>query len=392
MKDNISKLTDCYGCGVCVVSCPVNIISLTENNDGFYSPIVEPQDKCIECGICLRVCSFNHAQVSVCDPTVKAYAAWSKDDEVRKRCSSGGISYEIGKTLIHHGYKAVGVRYDAETHRAEHYISFTPGQFLESRGSKYIQSNPVKAFGKIGRDSKYLVCGTPCQIDSFRRMIRLKNIERNFVLLDFFCHGVPSLLLWDKYISSVGKKIGKIISVDWRDKDTGWHDSWSMRIKPEGKDDKCDESSADYVSRYSSGDMFYRFFLGNYCLDKCCYDSCKYKLTASAADIRVGDFWGSKYLDDDRGVSSVLAITPEGDEVLKSIPGIELIEYGDVDVVLEGQMAHCPPMPPLRSRIIARLKSRASLSAIYYGTVKIYNLRFLPSRVIGKIKKFIGLR
>lgn len=28
MKDNISKLKDCYGCGVCVIACPKKLLIL----------------------------------------------------------------------------------------------------------------------------------------------------------------------------------------------------------------------------------------------------------------------------------------------------------------------------------------------------------------------------
>ena len=91
MKDNISKLKDCYGCGVCVKACPVKIISLKENKDGFYAPVIENQDKCVECGLCLKVCAYNHDEVAGDASDVKAFAAWSKDPLVRQWCSSGGV-------------------------------------------------------------------------------------------------------------------------------------------------------------------------------------------------------------------------------------------------------------------------------------------------------------
>ena len=35
---NISKIHNCYGCGVCAISCTKNIISIELNDNGFYEP------------------------------------------------------------------------------------------------------------------------------------------------------------------------------------------------------------------------------------------------------------------------------------------------------------------------------------------------------------------
>ncbi len=98
---------------------------------------------------------------------VKSFAAWSKDAAVRRKCSSGGVGFEVGRTLIGEGYKVCGVRYNAERNRAEHNVATTIEELIPSIGSKYIQSYTVDGFKAINRNEKYLVTGTPCQIDSF---------------------------------------------------------------------------------------------------------------------------------------------------------------------------------------------------------------------------------
>ena len=85
---------------------------------------------------------------------------------------------------------------------------------------------------------------------------------------------------WFKYLDDVEKKIGKSQEVIWRDKETGWHDSWVMKIKGD---------KAKYTSWWSKGDVFYRLFLGDYCCNKACQKACKYKYNRSSADIRIGD-------------------------------------------------------------------------------------------------------
>ena len=94
-----------------------------------------------------------------------------------KKCSSGGVGFEISKILLEQGYKICGVRYNPTLNRAEHYISVSKEELVQSAGSKYIQSYTVDGFRSIDRKEKYLVVGTPCQIDSFRRYIRKNHIE-----------------------------------------------------------------------------------------------------------------------------------------------------------------------------------------------------------------------
>lgn len=227
---NITDVRDCYGCGVCATVCARNIIELRLNADGFYEPYLTDKSKCTDCGLCLSVCSYANDGLSLKSDVIKSYAAWSNDNKVRHRCSSGGIGFEIGRTLINQGYKVCGVRYNIDKNRAEHYIATTVEWLIQSVGSKYIQSYTVEGFKAINRKEKYLVIGTPCQIDSFRRYIQKFRCEDNFVLLDFYCHGVPSMLMWQKYVAWAEKQVGKLVYVSWRNKFTDWCDSWATSI------------------------------------------------------------------------------------------------------------------------------------------------------------------
>jgi len=319
---------------------------------------------------------------------VQAFGAWSNNTNIQSRCSSGGIGFEIGGLLIEEGYEALGVRYDPVTNRAEHFIATTVEEFMPSVGSKYIPSFTTDALEKLDRSKKYFFVGTPCQVDSLRRYIRLKGIEKNFILLDFFCHGVPSLNLWDKYYNKVRSKIGDISFVSWRNKTTGWHDSWSINADKKTSSILVDwhdsynlkirEEKHLYSSRLSQGDMFYRFFLRNLCLNECCYSSCKYKLTNSAADIRIGDFWGKKYENDNKGVSGVLVFTDSGKETIARLCKTCTFEPAEVSDVLEGQLKHNVQKVKLYSLIKRALCSPMSLSMIY-------NTVFLASRVLNRI-------
>lgn len=365
MNKNISSVHDCYGCGVCATACGRKIIEIDLNADGFYEPHITDPNKCTNCGICTEVCAYLHDDLSLQNSEIHPYAAWSKDHLVRRKCSSGGAGFEIGKYLLGQGYKICGVRYDANKNRAEHYIATNVEELIPSAGSKYIQSYTVDGFKAINRKEKYLVTGSPCQIDSFRRYIRKFRCEDNFVLLDFFCHGVPSMLVWKKYTEWAEKQVGKITYASWRNKWTGWHDSWAMGIDGEEHGEKINwhdsydmlirEKKSYIESRLSQGDMFYQLFLGDCCLGKQCYDHCKYKYNHSSADIRIGDLWGKTYNDDDDGVSGAVAFTQKGNEVLKQC-NCELVEHS-FDVVAEGQMKTCPQRIGAYNTILETLKN-----------------------------------
>lgn len=347
---NISNIKDCFGCGVCATVCARHIIDIRLNADGFYEPQITDAVKCTDCGLCTEVCSYSHDGLALTDSNIKSYAAWSNDTQVRRKCSSGGVGFEVGRTLMDKGYKVCGVRYTPDTNRAEHYIATTVKELIPSIGSKYIQSYTVDGFKAINRKEKYLVTGTPCQIDSFRRYIRKFRCEDNFVLMDFFCHGVPSMWLWQKYVNEVEKTTGKVTYASWRNKFTGWHDSWAMSMDGEKTGEKVDwhdsynmlirGKKGFYNSRLSQGDPFYRLFLSDSCLGKACYDKCKFKYDHSSADIRIGDMWGKTYQNNEDGVSAAIAFTSKGDEVLHQC-NCTLVEH-PFEVVAEGQMKKCP--------------------------------------------------
>ncbi|OYP43761.1 Coenzyme F420 hydrogenase/dehydrogenase, beta subunit C-terminal domain [Prevotella sp. P4-119] len=396
-KSNISNIHDCYGCGVCATVCAKQIISIELNGDGFYEPRMTDESKCTSCGLCLDVCAYSHDELSLKDRCIKSYGAWSKDEAVRRKCSSGGVGFELGRTLIGEGYKVCGVRYNAEANRAEHYIATTVEELIPSIGSKYIQSYTVDGFKAIDRKQKYLVTGTPCQIDSFRRMIRKFKCEDNFVLLDFFCHSVPSMLAWRAYIKMLEPKIGKVTYASWRNKfEYGWHDSWLMGMdgvktsSPINWHDSYNmliRGKKTFIqSRWSKGDWFYRMFLGDYCSGKHCQERCKYKYDKSSADIRIGDLWGKTYQNNQKGVSGLVAFTEKGREIIESLLNVTLLEH-PFEVVAEGQMKRNAKPAIIKPIIMFVLRNHMYLSQ--NGWNILFNVLDYPIQIAIKFRSFI---
>lgn len=400
--NNISSLHDCYGCGICAASCGKKIISIELNRDGFYEPRINDLDKCTDCGICLDVCAFNHSERSLIkdEINIKSWAAWSNDEYVRKKCSSGGVGFEIGKQLIEQGYHAVGCRYDIKKQRAEHYVATTVNEFVQSIGSKYIQSYTADAFKQIKRKGqKYLVTGTPCQIDSFRRMVRRFRCEDNFILMDFFCHCVPSMHAWKAYIKMLEPKIGEVTYASWRNKfEYGWHDSWTMGLdgvntsKPVDWDDSYNllikEKNTYIQSRLSQGDLFYKFFLGDLALGPQCVEQCKYKYDNSSADIRIGDLWGDTYKDDQKGVSALISFTDKGHKIIEGLRDITLVNH-PFEVVAEGQMQRNARPSVSKPIIMTLFRNKIYLSEqMWKGILRVL---FFYEGIVFKVKHLIKL-
>lgn len=375
--NNITKIKNCFGCGVCSASCPKKIISIRLNKNGFYVPYIDDIEKCINCGICLDVCAFNHQEIALKEQTQKkGWAAWSGNPSYREKCSSGGIAYEISKHCISNGYNVVACRYNPDKQRAEHYIATNLSELEASIGSKYIQSFTEDAFKCINfKKQKYLVIGTPCQIDSIRRMIHKFNCEDNFVLMDFFCHCVPSMFAWSAYLKLLEPKTGDIINASWRNKTTGWHDSWVMKVEGE---------QGTSISRRSKGDLFYKLFLGDLTLGPQCQHQCKYKLLNSSADIRVGDFWGNTYKEDEHGVSALISITEKGREIIEHLKNATLVSHS-IETVTEGQMKNNAKPKTMYPYIMYALKKGWGLKSIPF--LIFYNIQSLINVLAIRYKK-----
>lgn len=341
---NVSANINCYGCGVCVIACPTKAIKMQYNVDGFASPHVD-NNVCINCGLCVASCSFSNEGLISDALELHSYAGWSRDSEVRMLSSSGGVVHEILLHLLMSGYKVCSVRYNATKHIAEHCIVDSIEGLKDLRGSKYIQSQTVEGLSLIDYSSKYVVVGTPCMVDSLKRLVLKKKVLNNFVFVDFFCHGVPSYFLWDKYVRIMEKKCGVISEVSFRYKMDGWQDSLKLHIKGE---------HMEYKGGIKQKEIFYRLFLGDYCLGKACYQNCKFKMECSSADIRVGDLWGKSYAHNLEGVSAVVALNKKGDDILHRLEGMHLQEES-FDVISEGQMKMSPPEPWIRKLIISTL-------------------------------------
>lgn len=321
----------CTGCGACVSMCESEAIHMTYDVYGFISPKID-MDKCVNCGQCKNVC-FKYDDEHIRNLiTGKVYAVYSAREKVREKSSSGGAAYEISAWAIEHHYEVWGCVFDAKHGRAIHKVARTIEELSQFQGSKYIQSSMdllMDAVNKGQIADKALIIGTPCQIYALRKI--QERYEKNaWILVDIFCSGVPSYLLWDKYIKYISDNynIGSKPEVVFRDKSYSWHD---LQISIE-------DGEGNRYTKPANEDLFYTFFLSKMCSRDSCYD-CMFKWNTTYADIRIGDFWGHKYLDNHGGVSMLITYTDRGNEILQELISNRYIAIEDAsfDDVLEAQ-------------------------------------------------------
>jgi len=202
----------CYGCGSCVNICPVGAIELKSDHNGFTYPKVN--DKCIECGKCNSICPYD--MNDVISNNGKFYQAAHKDTDVLVNSQSGGMFTAISDEILSKNGAVYGAIIGNDL-KVKHIRAIDKSTRDLMRGSKYVQSyinpdiyNQIKA--DLDNHLDVLFTGTPCQCASVRK--RFNNPE-NLYICDFICHGVPSPLLWEKYVNFIehvmGDKVNKAI-------------------------------------------------------------------------------------------------------------------------------------------------------------------------------------
>lgn len=160
-------------------------------------------------------------------------------------------------------------------------------------------------------------------------------MEDDFILLDFFCHGIPSKWMFDQYLKFVEKKVGKATYVSWRntimpDGTKNWQESTNVNIRGE---------RGFWQSRTIKGDIFFCLFFQEFCNGRHCHHNCKFRMFNSAADIRLCDLWGGTYKENKEGVSGVMLFSEKANRLFESLDNIEY-KKEPKEIVGEGQMSH----------------------------------------------------
>lgn len=318
---------NCTGCTACQNICPTNCIIMIEDKEGFLYPSID-ESKCIECGKCIETCNFSLKKVR-CKEISKVYASYSLNESVRQKSSSGGIFSEMASEVIKNGGHVYGAMWGDKYDIVHHTYIDDEADIKKLQGSKYVQSNILDSYKNVLNDinngKKILFSGTPCQIAGLYKY--LKRDYESLITCAVICHGVPSPMVWRKYVRFIeGKKEISLSDISFRDKSKeGWKNFYVKY------------AFNNYEEYYRKDeDIYFRGFMENLFLRPSCYE-CGGKWKSDIADIVLGDLWGNEkiipFVNCYDGVSTVLINTKKGEQFFGQVKKkcyCHLVEYSEV--------------------------------------------------------------
>ncbi|MCD8290580.1 MAG: 4Fe-4S binding protein, partial [Prevotella sp.] len=147
---DIKNKIDCCGCCACVDVCSKAAIRLETDIEGFWYPVVD-KDKCVDCGLCEKICPQLNIQAlkkNDFDKPAHTIAAINKKMNVRWDSTSGGAFSALAETMYEQGGFVGGALYN-EDFSVRNYISDNPGDLPKLRSSKYLQSKALGLYKTI---------------------------------------------------------------------------------------------------------------------------------------------------------------------------------------------------------------------------------------------------
>lgn len=364
----LAEKTECCGCWACAASCPQGCIRMERDTEGFLYPVVD-EDICVNCGLCKANCPvLRPASLPESEPA--AYAAFSRDEMLRRASSSGGVFSELAEEILSQQGAVFGAAYDNQF-SVQHICIETPEELEKLRGAKYAQSDlgstlsDVRA--RLEKKQLVLFSGTPCQVAGLKAYLRKEYA--NLICVDFICHGVPSPTAWQQYVQYQAQMDGKLAiaaSVNMRAKDTGWSRyAYSTQFR---------YADGTVRSTKNGDSLFMKLFVGDYLSRQSC-SNCQFKGYQRVSDLTLGDFWGiwniTPEMDDNKGTSVVLCHSERGAALMESIADRLILKQ----VTLEETSRE---NPSLRISSQAHPRRTEALSAAVHGDFALLQSWFVP--------------
>ena len=375
---NLVGTSNCTGCAACVSICPVNSITLSEDDEGFLQPKID-RNTCINCHKCEKTCPIINKETTRKNVETSAYAAINKNESIRAKSSSGGVFYSLAKWTIERGGVVFGARFDDNWDVMHDYSEAIEG-IIPFMGSKYVQSRigdtykQAKSFLEQGR--WVLFSGTPCQLGGLRAFLG-KEYEQ-LIQVDLICHGVPSPSVWRSYLKDFVTD-GEILSVSFRDKKDGW-----LRFQ-----NITTTTTTTTIREHQKENPYFRGFLKNVYLRKSCYN-CQFRTFHRLTDITLADYWGVNELCpemfDDKGTSVVFAHTEKGNSILLELNNeVELLPQTRENATKRNpSMDRENPKDSKRRRFFRLFRLTSFKNAQY-----VIDKDSFDKRVLRKIKKMV---
>ena len=341
----------CVGCENCKLVCPTGSILYSKDDEGFLYPNIDPRT-CVNCGKCLSVCPVSNFKKiphgDIC------YAASSRQENPMDS-SSGAIAATLYKFALKQGWKAFGVKWNANFTSASYFEIKNEEDILSAKKSKYVQAakgNLLKLVSDYLRSGeKVLFIGCPCEVAALKLIA--EPFSSGLFAIDLVCHGPASEVVIKRYLSE--KKINEPVT------------SFCMRYKP-GDGTSLNLRIVDAKSiakeepfRGSS------FAIG---MDTILRPSC-YTCHNRSGDLTIGDFWGLPNENpgyNKAGTSLLIVNTEKGEMLFNAINDeIEFVPE-DIALAISGNSTLMRPNAPSQERlklVYSIQKSKKPIKKLY---------------------------
>ena len=398
MKQNILftvKNQMCTGCGICEDVCPKNCINIQRMN-GENRPTINEQN-CVNCQKCLKVCpgtgiNFNDfiRLAPFSDKYIGNYfglhTGYSLDEEVRYHSSSGGmvsqfLIYLLEKKIID---GAVVTAYGADHITPISYIARNREDVVRARSSKYCPVSLNKVGNEIAKQKfgKYIIVGTPCHIQGFRKRMavdkRLK--ERVLGLFSIFCSSGRNFNAQDFLFKHYGVNKENIEYFAYRD--NGCLGNLTIRENISSEKQRR-VLSVPFIQYY--GSLLRSFFKPHRCLT--CIDH-----YGELADVSFGDIHIKPYSDDTIGISSWITRTEFWENLFCNAANDGYIKMENVDAQTLNKSQAAMLFPKKRrARVAMRMDSLMGKAIPQYDRALEKPLvKDYISEIICQLQRFVG--
>lgn len=215
--EEVQKPGLCHHCGGCVTFCTaINYGALALDEDG--RPRYQDRDKCIECGICYAICP----EIGEHEEETQKHVYWTPpmgritiatvtrilDQEVRRQATDGGVVTGLLLALLDKGrIDGAIVAKKAGLFKREPWLALTREDIIAAAGFHFDTSHGMTRFSEVystyspsiaqlqqvakKRLHRVAIVGTPCQLNTLRRMEVLGVVPTEVIKYYFglFCIG-----------------------------------------------------------------------------------------------------------------------------------------------------------------------------------------------------------
>lgn len=306
---------------------------------------------------------------------------YTKQDDIRRKSSSGGLFYELSQVILEDGGVVFGACYDKEMHQVVH--KSTEETSIENMlKSKYVESKLGDTYKKIETylkdGKKVLFCGTPCQAAGLYNLKEKKwsRYKNQLFILDFLCEGVPSYKIFQEYIKdSENKSEKEIKTIGFRSKSYGWN-VHCMKIQYK-------DGTSRIIPSFS--DSYMHTFIMDLTMNRrSCY-ACPFR-EKKYSDVTIGDFWKVSNVDkscvDNKGVSAIFVNSEAGNILIeKARKNLYIKELEDRDIFQMEQHLDTSLYLDKRNNFYTEFLSNG-----YNSAIRKYSTYFQNRGIVDKLK------